>query len=33
LPSPMMIGVIGVSLAGVFMPPILKPSPPSSFFQ
>ena len=33
LPSPMMMGVIGVSLAGVFTPPMLKPSPPSSFFQ
>ena len=28
-----MMGVIGVSLAGVFTPPMLKPSPPSSFFQ
>ena len=28
-----MIGVIGVSLAGVFWPPMLKPSAPSSFFQ
>jgi hypothetical protein len=32
-PSPMMIGVIGVSLAGVVFPPISKPSEPSSFFQ
>ncbi len=33
LPSPMMMGVIGVSLAGVVLPPISKPSRPSSFFQ
>ncbi len=33
LPSPMMMGVIGVSLAGVVSPPMLKPSSPSSFFQ
>ena len=33
LPSPTMMGVIGVSLAGVLTPPILKPSSPSSFFQ
>src|SRR5271166_3729562 len=32
-PSPMMMGVIGVSLAGVVWPPMLKPSSPSSFFQ
>ena len=29
----MMIGVIGVSLAGVALPPMSKPSRPSSFFQ
>ena len=29
----MMIGVIGVSLAGVFLPPMLKPSRPSSFLK
>ena len=33
LPSPMIMGVIGVSLAGVVLPPMLKPSRPSSFFQ
>src|ERR1039458_2280983 len=32
-PSPIMMGVIGVSLAGVVWPPMLKPSRPSSFFQ
>src|SRR2546423_1865551 len=32
-PSPMMMGVMGVSLCGVFCPPMLKPSPPNSFFQ
>ena len=32
-PSPMMMGVIGVSLAGVVWPPMLKPSRPSSFIQ
>ena len=33
LPSPMMMGVIGVSLSGVARPPMSKPSRPSSFFQ
>ena len=32
-PMPTMMGVIGVSLAGVFTPPMLKPRAPSSFFQ
>ena len=29
----MMMGVIGVSLAGVVLPPMLNPSSPSSFFK
>ena len=33
LPSPMMMGVIGVSLAGVLLPPMSKPRRASSFFQ
>ena len=33
LPSPIMMGVIGVSLGGVARPPMSKPSKPSSFFQ
>ena len=32
-PSPTMIGVMGVSLAGVMLPPMLKPSSPSSFLK
>src|SRR5437763_16851325 len=32
-PSPMMIGVMGVSLAGVVLPPMSNPSSANSFFQ